>query len=847
MSASRMTACRVSAVAAAVSAALLLPVAARAAGAASTAADLDEVVVTARYRAENLQSTPLAISALSADDLEARNVTNVSDLGATVPNVFIRQVASNFGPAQAIGMRGIIQSDPSFSFQPAVGIYIDDIYHGTLFGSTMDLLDLERVEVLRGPQGTLFGTNTMGGAVRLISKKPRGDGSGSLEATYGSRNRVDVKGSGDFAIVPDTLMVRISGVAKRQEGYGTRLDFTCDMIQRGTPQLAGIGDGRGAGGVAVAVGSAADNAAAFPQAVFGNQDSGCELGKLGGSQSTGGRVQLRYVASDALEFNVTADYTTQTADPQIETQLNVRNDTALNSPTNALGQSYQAAARNKYGRDVIELEQAMKSPNPYANYATFSDAVNGITYDPDTHLVSRGLAGTADYSFTEKTHLKVITGYRSFRNSWMSDSDLTPFALVQTPSEQSHEQIQAEAQLNGLAYDDRIDWTLGAFYYHEHNRNWSYLFSASSNLSSPPSYSLFKTDNKSAFSHVSFKLTDRLSASAGLRYSDEAKSNFASNRTPPVPYEFGSDHLSYKAGLDFQATGNLFLYTSVSDGFTSAGLTPRTFTPEQLQPLPGEEVTSYEVGAKLEAFDRKLRINSAVFYMDYAKRLTQTTARECAIPNNGVDPGTPIFGLAPTANCPAGTPAAGTAGVAWFYYAQAPGKTKGFETEITLNPLAGLSLNAAVGYTQFIGDENNTTSANYRDSSALLQPKWNVNAGADYVLLLGNGGTLTPRFDWSYQSRRTNGSVNLPQREPDDINPGYSLLNARLSYASPVGNWQVALAALNLTNKFYWQNLGSASGRVAGNPLASGPAAAGRAGVPGRPREWLVTVQKKFD
>jgi iron complex outermembrane recepter protein len=131
---------------------------------------IEEVVVTARFREENLQSTPLAISAFSEEDLTARSVVNVSDLGATIPNAFIRQQNSNFGPTQTIGMRGIIQTDFTYAFEPAVGIYIDDIYHGTLTGSTMDLLDLDRVEVLRGPQGTLFGINTMGGAVRLISR-----------------------------------------------------------------------------------------------------------------------------------------------------------------------------------------------------------------------------------------------------------------------------------------------------------------------------------------------------------------------------------------------------------------------------------------------------------------------------------------------------------------------------------------------------------------------------------------------------------------------------------------------------------------------------------------------------
>ncbi len=163
------------------------------------------------------------------------------------------------------------------------------------------------------------------------------------------------------------------------------------------------------------------------------------------------------------------------------------------------------------------------------------------------------------------------------------------------------------------------------------------------------------------FAHGTYKSTDRLSASVGLRHSDESRTNWFRHYGPgqyvgPAPLGYGSNHVSYKVGRDFQATDNLFLYTSVSDGFTSAGVTPRIFTAEQLQPLDGEEVTNHEIGAKLELFERKVRINSAVFFMDYAKRLTQVTARECALINNGVDRGAPVFGLGATDPCPAGKP-----------------------------------------------------------------------------------------------------------------------------------------------------------------------------------------------
>jgi len=837
MSRLRESLCCLSPVAAAVALALVPPPSFSQAAPAASAPDLEEVTVTARFREENLQSTPLAISAFSEEELEARSIANVSDLGATVPNAFIRQSVSNFGPTATIGMRGLIQGDFSYAFEPAVGIYIDDIYHGTLTGSTMDLLDLERVEVLRGPQGTLFGINTMGGAVRLISKKPDGESGGSLDVSYGSRNRIDVKGVADFALIDDKLFARTAGIVRRQDGYGQHLDYTCEMVRRGTPQLAGIGDGRGAGGVAVTPGSAAD--ISFPQTL--DPRGGCALGSLGGSESVGARAQLRYLASDVLEFNVSGDYSTQISDPPVETQINARNDTG-----------YAATVLNRYGLSITAMERNMVSPDPYTNFATFGNVVDGTSYDESVRLHAWGVSGTADYDMPDqKMHLKLITGYRTYDTTWINDSDLTPFELLQTPSLQEHEQYQAELQFTGLSFTDRLDWTLGGFYYKSDSRSYYLANFVTFNLKFTAD-DLYTTENLSAFAHGNFKITERLAISGGLRYSDESKTNWFRHYGPgqyvaPSPLEFNSDHVSYKVGLDYQATDNLFLYTSVSDGFTSAGVTPRIFTPEQLQPLDGEEVTNYEVGAKWELFDNKLRINSAVFFMDYAKRLTQVTARECAIINNGVDPGEPVFGLGATDPCPPGTPSgdlplsAGSArnGTSWFYYMQAPGEVKGFETEFTLYPVRDLMLNLAAGYNEFTGSQKDTTAVNYRHPSTVLQPNWNLSAGAQYAFMFGNGSRLTPRLDWSFQSYRTNGVVSQPQRDPDDINGGYGLVNARLSYDSAGGDWQVALTALNVFDKFYWQQLGAATTRA-------GVPSTGRVGTPARPREWTITVSKKF-
>src|SRR5690606_31073981 len=170
------------------SVALALAVSAGMTGCVSPAAAqqpvIDEVVVTARFREENVQSTPLAITAVTADELDSRSATSTLDLDSFVPNVVIAPLGAGWGSTAAMFIRGVGLGDNSLSFEPGVPIYIDDVYFGRPQGAILDLLDLERVEVLRGPQGTLFGKNALGGAVRFVSSKPQGDNTGFVEATY---------------------------------------------------------------------------------------------------------------------------------------------------------------------------------------------------------------------------------------------------------------------------------------------------------------------------------------------------------------------------------------------------------------------------------------------------------------------------------------------------------------------------------------------------------------------------------------------------------------------------------------------------------------------------------------
>ena len=812
---------------------------------------LEEVVVTARYRAENLQQTPIAITALTTEDIEARQLVSVDDLGSFVPNAYFRTPVSNFGPTETIGLRGITQGDFSYTFEPAVALYVDDIYHGTETGLSVNLLDLERVEVLNGPQGTLFGKNALGGAIRLVTNKPKGDGSATIEGTYGQRHRQEFKAIGDFALIKDKLFARFVGFSSTQDGFGSYLDFACQMAAQGTPAASG----------------------SLPASVSPTQGNGCALGGMGGHNHQAAKIELRYVPSDDLEVNIAANYTKEADQPYPQALLstygtiatdrfNYLYSTQVVAPK--FGINYTSSCSTALfctimptpGSTPTSGNANFLSPSPYTNYATFADAVTGQRYDVTQYLKEWGLPLTVDYRITDKLRAKLVLAYESYQSNWINDSDLTPFGLTQTYYQQEHRQYEAEFRLNGLALDDRLDWTAGLFYYNSRDRAYNTTnfdaFANSGLLGNFVANDFYTDKNKSAFLHAEYKFTDHWSVSAGVRYTNENKTNaFAHvNQIPaqsivlPFPVAISQSRTDYSGSVNFQATKDVLLYGSVATGFRSPGFNPRIFTPGQLGEVPGEKAVQYEIGNKSDFFEHRLRANTALFYIDYKSRLTPANANQCDSPAS-VTPTPYILG---GALCPAGTffgpggpggGATGTNGLPWFLTVAAPASIRGVEEQLFANPIDGLQLNLNFGYNQFRSKPTNRLAIGYVDPSVKLQPEINVSGGVQYAFRLGAGGSLTPRLDWTYQSFMTNGAITIKQLHPDNIIPGYSLFNLRATYEPNRGNWSLSAGVTNLFNKFYWEQLGSAT-TVARLPTIA------RVGTPGIPREWSVTFRKTF-
>ena len=304
------------------------------------AEQLEEVTVTARYRAEDVQDTPIAITALTGDQIEARGITNVIDAANQAPNVEIQPSAGIYGKSAQAFIRGVGQQDFDYALSPAVGFYIDDVYFDSVAGTELDLLDLDHIEVLRGPQGTLFGKNTEGGAVRIFTEKPKGDDSGYLEVGYGSYNRERARGAFDIAVVPDKVFIRVSGGTDSDDGYQKLIDFAC-----ANPKLAG---------------------SLKPSTTT----PGCQVGTLGGTDVQDGRVAIRVLPFDGLEINFEADVLNDHSESPADSELvlNYGNETGTGighgvGPTNPYARQQHLRLRLQFPEAALRL-RAERVGNP---------------------------------------------------------------------------------------------------------------------------------------------------------------------------------------------------------------------------------------------------------------------------------------------------------------------------------------------------------------------------------------------------------------------------------------------------------------------------------------------------
>lgn len=749
---------------------------------ASDEAKTGEIIVTAQFRKQNLQVTPLAITALNGAALAARGQTELTDIKA--PNLSIEPAPGVFGPAAQIYMRGVGQFDSNFSFEPGVGVYIDDVYYSTLFGNVFDLLDLDRVEVLRGPQGTLAGKNSIGGAIKLYSKKPDGQGGGFIEAQVGSYNLASIRAAGNFTLVPGKVFVRLSGLGKHIKGYVHRVDYKCTHPASALPTYVSNG-------------------------------GGCELGREGGSDQIGVRGQMRILASDALEINLSGDYSSTRGDPGVSILLQAR----------------AAAAPTVNG---VSYGPAFVSPNPYTSYALYRGTpTSSYQASARTAFTSWGVGGSIDLSLSDKVKLTSITSYRAADSYFVVDNDESPIPKSESIGEPRQHQFTQELRLNA-SLANLVDLTVGGYHYdgeaHQDGRNLIGSINADFFTND-----LIKSRSNSAFAHLTFHATDRLNLTGGLRYTDDRKTytfvratadgSFSPAVTPinGLAATFAKKVWDYRAVIDYRWSDNFFTYAQYSTGFKGGGVNPRPFYQNQVTPFDQEELKAYEIGFKSDFLDRRVRFNVAAFLNDYSNIQIQTS--------------TPFFNVnlpvQEDITLPNYNPSAGTAPAAVFLNA-GDVRQKGVEAELTANLADGFDINGSLSYL----DGHYTRLAAQAIATGLTSnmelpfaPKWQGNLGVQYEAKLGGGGTLTPRIDYNWQSGAYGNAINNVRNHLERRN----VVNARLTYRSPDRDWEATLAVTNLTDDFYYyskQDIYLAAGYVTATPA--------------RPREWSFSIKHNF-
>jgi iron complex outermembrane receptor protein len=754
------------------------------------ASDEDDVIlVTAQFREQDVQDTPIAITAISGDMLQNRSQSDVQQIAAQAPNVSLQPGNGNFGPSIAASIRGVGQYDFSPAVEPGVGLYVDDVYYPSLTGGVFDLLDLERVEILRGPQGTLAGRNSIGGALKLYSRRPEGSNTGSISAAYGSRNRVDLRASVDLGIT-DTLSARISGAAKQQDGFIDVLDYGCvnPVGSANNPSTGGIGPSRSAGD--------------------------CRVARDGDVNYQAVRGQLRYEPNSDIDLMLSGEYI----------QDNRRPAAAILTATNpGLTAAQQGRIRGPY--TGVNYDNRFVCGD-FCNYSTgraLADPTNGFLFDTSSdqymNYKGMGLALNADFDLTDSLKLTSITGYRDFSSQFAIDADLSPLTVNQGYNDLNVKFFSQEMRLNGSLLDDSLVWTLGG-YYSDQDTFWPYIQDLrSSALQFASLGETVEATTFALFAHASWEIWDGLTLNGGIRRTDEDKTFQFSRRyvdgSPGVPRvgsldglvgEYQETRWDYRANLQYAFTPDIMGYVQYSTGYKGGGINPRPFFESQVQPFSAEALKAYEVGLKTDLLDGMLRLNTSAFFNDYADIQLVLTSCPNFTPGNAVAP------CAMTTN-------AGDAEV------------KGFEVEAGLEPADGLLIDGTLSYLDFQYTSLNAAVSGVALSNvAPYTNKWKWSIGAQYEIGLAGGATITPRLDLSYQSEIFSAASNSALSRV----PGYTLLNGRLTWRNADEDLSVSLQVTNITDEYYYVN--------AFDNFASGFAAA----QPGRPREWALSVTKQF-
>ncbi|WP_439532240.1 TonB-dependent receptor [Polymorphobacter sp.] len=532
---------------------------------------LDEIIVTAQRRSQNIQDIPVTVSALSADTLAQRQIVQTIDLARSVPNMV---TANNvlLGTSVTYFLRGSGSTESIATFDLPVGTYVDEVYISRQNANQIALSGIERIEVLRGPQGTLFGRNTTAGAVSIISKKPNDRLSFEGEASYGSFNRRAIQGAVN-APITDTFMIRASAFTVEDDGW---------LKNPGTENL--------------------------------NSES-----------SWGGRLAARLLPADYITWDISAQW--------ISAENTGQGVPGVVKPGPA--GPFTVYPESATGDLLVGryTDRTCKPQGPIQSWASQGCLYNGVE---STLLISNLAVdtGVGNLSFiTGYSRIEQKFNLDNFANTNQPVLGGGFGSNFYLSNDGLHEQFSQEVKLAGNTLDGKLQYVTGLFYLNESNR--TAVIDTVDLLGVGPTVfgdRIIENGTKSfaVYGQIDYEFVPNLSLQLGGRYTTETK-DFAVNglafgaplvtadlAAAGIPLELKVKRFTPRVALQFKVTEDTLLFASFTRGFKSGGWNARAFAASGFVSFDPEYVTSWELGAKSDFWDGRARINATLYRAEYS-------------------------------------------------------------------------------------------------------------------------------------------------------------------------------------------------------------------------------------
>lgn len=527
---------------------------------------IEEIVVTALKREQNIQDVSASITAFTGDQIREMGMTRAQDIGWATPGLYATGSSGDTNPLYTI--RGIGLNDVFSNNNPTVGIYVDEIIQPFTPMMGFQLFDMERIEVLKGPQGTLYGRNSTGGAINFISRRPGDETNGYVRLGYGEFERFEAEAAIGGPL-SDTVGGRVAFYTVQQnEGW------------------------------------------------IDNTVTGDDVGEL---DQIAVRAMLEWRPTDTFEARLTGTYGREDSESLPREHVGFL-DSA--NPAN-LCASALAGERNE-GPCISSLGYFDPTTD---RYTVENSSVLGQRNDTDTFSINF----TFNWEIGEMT-LTSITGYSEFDRVYSEDSDGTSIIMLDSQFTDDIKAFSQEVRLTGeteggiewvigaFFSDDTIDGDIlqaldQHFFLTRVDTNWTQ-----------------ESSSAAAFGHFDYPFTDRLSLVGGIRYTHEEKDfrydavdldTFGTTQFLPTPAagivsDISNNEVSGQISLEYALTDDVLSYFSFSRGFKSGGYKAAiAFNPDELEPFVEETLNAYEIGFKSTLADGKIRLNAAAYYYDW--------------------------------------------------------------------------------------------------------------------------------------------------------------------------------------------------------------------------------------